>query len=316
MLATFTLTVVAVTGASAAPAIVIPIDTVVYAAPGSTTRLAQADVPAELVGYSCVGFARAVNQESVHPNNDLILTSGGTSSILHDVEGAPYEVIEASGTLVLGTTVTVDLLMGEDGVFSGGMEIVIDTNCTAPTTTTTTTTTTVPPIPPVIEIVKTAVSEFYGSDGVGMFTIEVTNPGPVDLFDVYVTDDVAVAMDPASNCPMEIGDLAVGESTTYGCTVANLDGVSPFENEATAIGVDGSGTQVTDTDTAAVFPPVLASTITQAPPTTSAPTDTLPVTGLNGEQMRSFGLFGFSLLLLGIVALGGAAVLGQYRRRS
>lgn len=309
LLAAFTLTVVTVTGAVAAPTIVIPIDTVVYAQPGSITRLAEADVPSELVGFTCEGFATAENQDSVHPNNDLILTSGGTTAILDNVEETPFEVTVATGTLLLGDTITVDLRMGGDGVFSGGMEILIDTNCTAPTTTTT-----MAPEEPAIEIVKTADSEFYGDDGVGDFTITVTNPGPVDLFDVYVTDDVAVAIDPGSDCPTSIGDLAVGESTTYGCSVANLDGVSPFENEATAIGVDVEGTQVTDTDTAVIFPPVQNTTITQAPTTTQGSSDTLPVTGVDSEQLRGFTFFGFAAILVGLVLLSGAAVLGQYRR--
>jgi uncharacterized repeat protein (TIGR01451 family) len=225
------------------------------------------------------------------------------------VEGTPYEISVASGTLLLGDTITVDLLMGPDGVFSGGMEIVIDTNCTAPTTTTTEA-----PATPAIQIVKTADSEFYGDDGVGAFTITVTNPGPVDLFDVYVTDDVAAAIDPSSDCPTVIGDLAVDESRTYGCSVANLDGTSPFENEATAIGVDKEGTQVTDTDTAVVFPPVLNTTITQSPATTQGSTDTLPVTGVDSEQLRTFGFVGFTAVMIGLVLLSGAAVLGQYRR--
>jgi hypothetical protein len=337
LLAAFTLTVVAVTGASAAPAIVIPIDTVVRAPYESITRLAEIDVPSDLVGYTCTGFATAVNQDSVHPNNDLILTSGETTAVLDDVEGSPNKVTPASGTLTLGDSITVDLLMGKDGVFSGGMAIVIDTNCTAPTTTTTTTTTTKPTPPitppstptttttltpafPAIEIVKTADSDFYGDDGVGDFTIEVINRGPVDLFNVYVTDDVAVAMDPASDCPAVIGSLAVGESKTYGCSVSNLNGKSPFENEATAIGVDEVGTQVTDTDTATIYPPVEATTITsapattQAPATTSAPSETLPVTGVDSEQLRGSIFAGFALLLVGIVLLSGATVFGQYRK--
>lgn len=307
LLAAFTLTVVTVTAALAAPTIVIPIDTVVRAPAGSVTRLAEADVPPNLVGFNCTGFATAENQDSVHPNNDLILTSGGTTAVLPDVEGTPYEISVATGTLLLGETITVDLLMGPDGVFSGGMEIVIDTNCTAPQV-------------PAIEIVKTADTEYYSDNGVGDFTITVTNPGPVDLFDVYVTDDDALAMDPASNCPTVIGDLAVDESYTYGCSVANLDGISPFDNEATAIGVDNQGTQVTATDAAVIFPPVQNTTITAAPTTTLAPAttltpdSTLPVTGIDSEQLRGFSFAGLALLLLGIMALGGAAVLGQYRR--
>ena len=70
--------VIAVPVAQAA-AIEISLDTVVTADQGSVTVLASADTPAEIIGLACVGVARAENQPSVHPDNDLIVTSGGDS---------------------------------------------------------------------------------------------------------------------------------------------------------------------------------------------------------------------------------------------
>jgi len=153
----------------------------------------------------------------------------------------------------------------------------------------------------------------YGNDGIGHFTIRVTNPGPVNLTNVTVTDDIALAVDPASDCPNpDITDLAEGEYYEYDCTVANLDGVSPFANEATAIGTGPDGTDVTDTDDAVVVPPVLSTTITQPTPTT-VPPPTLPNTGVPYEKVRGTSMAGFAFVVTGIALLSVAALIGRLR---
>ncbi|MGI9586435.1 MAG: DUF7507 domain-containing protein, partial [Acidimicrobiia bacterium] len=281
--------VVSVAGAAANGIFVIPIDTVINEPPGTLTVLAVVDTPPELVGASCEALAVAQNQESVHPNNDLIIETGGTSAVLHDVEGSENKTTVASGPVTLGPTVTITLLMGNHGWFSGGFAVVMDTECT-------------PPPEPAIQITKTADPTTYVNN-TGEFTISVHNPGPVDLHDVYVTDDYATNIDPTSVCPTTIGDLAIGETYTYECEIKGLDGVSPYTNPATAIGTGPLGKQVTDTDEATVVPEVQNTTLTtvpptttpptteapgttQAPGTTSAPGETLPVTGLSGDQAQ------------------------------
>ena len=338
--------VIAVPVAQAA-AIEITLDTVVTADEGSITVLASADTPDEIIGLACVGVARAENQPSVHPDNDLIITSGGDSIVLEDVERAPGAVTSAEGLLTLGPTVTVSLRMGPDELFSGGMVFTVE-DCAPPTTTTTTTeppggstttttteppggstttTTTEPPggtttttqaSGPAIVIEKTADPVDYGDDGIGDFIIRVSNPGPVDLTDVRVTDDIAVAIDPDSDCPNpDVPDLAVGEFFEYRCSVGNLDGVSPFRNEATALGVGPGGTEVTDTDDATVLPPVSGTTITQPPSTTQPPAtttpSTLPNTGVPFEQVRGFSVAGFAFFASGIALLAAAAWIGHRR---
>lgn len=303
--------VVMATGASAQDEVVIPIDTIVRAAPGSITLLATATIPPELVGYSCVTVAVASNQDSVHPNNDLIIESGGTQVVILNVEANPYENTESKGSLTLGTSATVSLRMGSDGVFSGGLDVVLDAECTPP--------------PAAIDIVKTATPETYGSDMIGTFSITVSNPGPQDLSNVHVTDDVAVALDPETNCVNDdIGDLAVGESFTYSCTVGNLNGIV-FENTAIAIGTPTIGPDVTATSSATVRP-VFDTTVTTQPPATTtttiaatsteAPPETLPVTGVDSERLQGFGLVGVGLVLAGVALLGGAALIGRMRDES
>ncbi len=309
---------------AAAAVIEIPINTVVRADVGSTTVLATRDTPSDLVGENCLVVAQAKNQSSVHPGNDLIVASGGDSITLADVERAGGVLTEASDYLTLGATITVSLRMGRDGVFSGGLTI--SAECPPPTTTTTAgptttttvaTSTTVSATPPVIVIDKSADAEFYEQDGIGYFTITVTNPGPVDLIDVHVTDDVALGIDPGSDCPNpDVPDLAVGESYSYQCAVSNLNGVSPFTNEATATGTAPDGTKATDTDDATVFPPVLATTLTAPQPTTPAGSvpPTLPNTGVPFEQVRGLSIVAFLLVLAGAALLGIAALIGRQRQ--
>ena len=72
------------------------------------------------------------------------------------------------------------------------------------------------------------------------FEIEVTNPGPVDLFDVKVTDVLA------ADCNRVIGDLGVGESVIYSCTVNDVN--ASFVNEACVEGQSEDGLLAEDCD--------------------------------------------------------------------
>jgi hypothetical protein len=113
----------------------IPIDTVVRTEEGTTTQLATAEVPAEFVDHSCEVRAHAENQESIHDGNDLLVQSGTSSVILADVESEPGGVTEAQQDLLLADLITVSLVMGEDEVFSAGIDVVVE--CFAEETTTT-----------------------------------------------------------------------------------------------------------------------------------------------------------------------------------
>jgi hypothetical protein len=126
--------------ASAAPGfeVTIPVDTVVRAPEGSITDFEPVvQVPEENQGQECSVVAHAQNQGSVHPDNDLLVTSGSSQVVIPDVEAEPGGSVEGQGTLVLGTTIVVSLRMGPDEVFSAGFDVVID--CLPDETTTTTT---------------------------------------------------------------------------------------------------------------------------------------------------------------------------------
>ena len=126
------------------PLIEIPIDTVVEGAPGSEHQVATAAVAPEDQGRECTVAAEGVNNESRHPDTDLLVRSGGGEVVAPDVEREPEAHTEASGTLVLGSEVTVFVRLGSDGIFSGGMVVTVE--CAPPATSTTTAVTT-PPAP-------------------------------------------------------------------------------------------------------------------------------------------------------------------------
>lgn len=123
--------------------IVIPLPTVIRASQGAEIPLSMTQTAEAFVGETCGVSARAENQSSVHPGNDLVIESGGGEIILHDVEAQPGGVVTATGTLVLGETIVITLVMGADEVFSAGIEVRFQCPPTEVTTTTEATTTTV-----------------------------------------------------------------------------------------------------------------------------------------------------------------------------
>ncbi len=272
-------------------------------------------------GGTAVADDWTLSASAAAPNDGQNFSNAGGSGTFNEVlAGASYALSESGGPTDY-TAGSWSCSINEGATVAGG-SITLSNGQSAACTITNTYT---PPTPS-IDIEKTATPGDYGSDGIGTFTITVLNNGPVPLTDVRVTDARAIDIDPSSTCARSVKDLAVDEKVTFTCTIANLD-QRIFENEATAIGKGPNGTEVTDTDVATVFPildttvttaaptttTTLGATTTLAPTTTKATAETLPATGVANDQLRGFGIAGLALVLAGIVILGGATLVGQYR---
>jgi len=119
--------------------ITIPIDDIQRGDPGESFLVATERLPE---GINCSGTLKTDNNESVHPDTNIIMVSATTATIF-DVEVAAYESRSLglrSGVFESDGLVRVFVQVGPDGVSSTGFDLVID--CAGITTTTTTT---VPP---------------------------------------------------------------------------------------------------------------------------------------------------------------------------
>jgi LPXTG-motif cell wall-anchored protein len=112
--------------ASAEPEIVVPIDNISAGPVGSTVVVGTAAVAPEFQGVECIATAIVRNQESQHPNNDLIITSGSNTVVIPDVESIAFETSEFQLPIVLSESVSVALRFGSDGFFSGGIDVQFD----------------------------------------------------------------------------------------------------------------------------------------------------------------------------------------------
>jgi hypothetical protein len=121
--------------ASAVDDIVIPIDTIVRGDEGDVEVVATVAVDPELVGDTCSAELTDSNNESTHPNNDLIVTSGSWNETIPDVESEANSTQVVAGEIILGETVVVEVRLGPDGVFSGGLTLTFDCEDVIPATT-------------------------------------------------------------------------------------------------------------------------------------------------------------------------------------
>lgn len=109
--------------AASEPHISIPVSTIVRGQENSVHELSRTNVPSDFVGMTCDINATAKNQGSVHPNNDLIVSSNGSKVELKDVERESNGVTNAEGNLTLSDELIVSLKLGKDKVFSGGLDV-------------------------------------------------------------------------------------------------------------------------------------------------------------------------------------------------
>ena len=122
----------------AGTSISFPLTTVVVGEPGTIHEITSSDAPTDLVGQDCSVTATVDNNESVHPQSDLIVASGSDQVIVSDVEATPGGSTTAEGALTLGSTITVSVRLGPDGVFSAAGSVDLVCVEAAPGTTPTT----------------------------------------------------------------------------------------------------------------------------------------------------------------------------------
>jgi len=120
----------------------IHLDRVTHGAAGTVVVLQQVEVPNEVQGHECEAVYAGENNSSVHPGTDLIITSGGETVELSDVEDAPGAVTSSTDTIIIGSTVTVSVRLGNDGISSLGATL--DLTCVPPVPETTTPASTTP----------------------------------------------------------------------------------------------------------------------------------------------------------------------------
>jgi len=129
------------------------IEEVITGEPGSIHPAGLIDIPDEFIGQVCEVTVIGANNDSVHPGSNIILTGGATTVVIPDVEAIAGEVIRGTATVtVAGTSITVEVQLGPDGIFSGAATQVQATCEGPPPTTTTVVTTTTPPAPPTIPV--------------------------------------------------------------------------------------------------------------------------------------------------------------------
>ncbi len=95
-----------------------------------------------------------------------------------------------------------------------------------------------------IDIQKTPNLQVIPAGTTATFDITVLNAGPVDLFNVTVTDSSA------PDCDSTLASLPIGATSTYSCTLSPVP--ADFTNTADVVAEDAAGNTVTDTDTADV----------------------------------------------------------------
>ncbi len=115
--------------------LVIPVDTIVRGEPGDVIELMTVPVDADEVGLVCQLTVTGENNPSEHPETDLIVTSGGVSLVIPDVEATASGTTRGGGEIVLGETVVIEVRLGPHRVFSGGLTLTSE--CAEPQTTTT-----------------------------------------------------------------------------------------------------------------------------------------------------------------------------------
>jgi hypothetical protein len=105
---------------------------VLFGEEGSVVEVAVERVEPDQVGASCTMRVHTENQESVHPGNDLVITTGDSQAVIEDVEAVADAGRDLSAPVVLGETIVVELRFGPDRLSSMGYVLAVDCSTTGP----------------------------------------------------------------------------------------------------------------------------------------------------------------------------------------
>lgn len=146
--------VVPTTAEAQGDVITIDFDDVVFAPAGSLVPVGSVAVASDLQGRTCRTSVLTANQSSIHPENDLLIATGGSTARIEDVEDFTNGTNSWLVDVTLGSTIDMSVEMGPDEISSLGFTVEVD--CSKPlvgttvpvlassvTTSTTTTSTTV-----------------------------------------------------------------------------------------------------------------------------------------------------------------------------
>jgi hypothetical protein len=92
---------------------------------GSSVAMGTAEVSDDLAGRSCNVVATVTNQESVHPGNTLVVSSGDSSVSIAGIEDVAGAVTTQGGTITLGDTISAAVVLGDDGATSLGSSLTV-----------------------------------------------------------------------------------------------------------------------------------------------------------------------------------------------
>jgi hypothetical protein len=106
---------------------------------GDRVNLGVFITPQDLIGQVCSVTVVGNNNRSVHPGNDVEVSSFDTV-ILPAVEDSPNKETVSNGELTLNEEISFTLVLGPDGVYSAELQATL--NCRPQSTTTTSSTTT------------------------------------------------------------------------------------------------------------------------------------------------------------------------------
>ena len=199
--------------ASAGEPLAIIDETVIVAKPGSTTNLVEVAVQPEHVGSLCTIQVHSQNQASVHPGNDLVITTGDTMTVIEDVEAKPDEGHDLSAEVVLGATISVDLRMGSDWMSSLGFELDLDCGTTAPILVKGASQTTAPE--PLVEVATTVpgISDPCSGADDGSLSLDGDRCGPEVAATAAIPPTTTTTVAPSTSAP---------SAAVLGVTVENL----------------------------------------------------------------------------------------------